>query len=113
MNVYEQLCSYDPRNPDNIRDLYDDCPEPRQNCACDNCWTGRDRLAAALIEADLALRVLRPREDVVQALRDLVEQVSARKLDVKKDFSLMVAQANATKLLHELAQAVAKEEGGL
>lgn len=47
------LCSLDPRNPDNMRDIYEEgeCPEPRSGkCGCDNCFYGRDRLARLLAD---------------------------------------------------------------
>lgn len=46
--IFENLCYYDPRRPD-----FD--PEvalgrkPSMDCACDNCFYGRDKLAIALL----------------------------------------------------------------
>lgn len=52
VEVKENLCSRDPRNP-----LYytiygdDDEPvEPRKDCACDNCFYGKDKLAVELLK---------------------------------------------------------------
>ena len=51
-DLYSRLCSYDPRNP--IFAMLcgdDDTPiRPRDGCYCDNCHTGRDRLACYAIE---------------------------------------------------------------
>lgn len=51
--VHENLCSKDMRNP-SWRDLYGhedvvDIPKPRENCTCDNCFYGRDKLALEII----------------------------------------------------------------
>ncbi len=47
--VLENLCSYDPKNPDNM--VLDSDKKPRQiDCYCDNCFYGRDKLAMALLE---------------------------------------------------------------
>lgn len=44
--VYENLCSYDNRNP-----YYDEeyARTPRQDCYCDNCFYGRDKLAIEIL----------------------------------------------------------------
>lgn len=51
--IKSNLCHYDEDNPYNILDLFedDDCPEPRNGCACDNCFYGRDKLAVQILEA--------------------------------------------------------------
>jgi hypothetical protein len=49
IEVYKRLCYYDKRNPNNIIDT-DEPQEPRDNCYCDNCFYGRDRLALEIIE---------------------------------------------------------------
>ena len=49
--VYENLCSYDKRNPQSeylLKDIDDERP-PRQGCYCDNCFSGRDVLAMEII----------------------------------------------------------------
>lgn len=50
--IASALCRYDPRNPAN-GDLDADEREPAAapGCSCDNCFYGRHRLAAALLEA--------------------------------------------------------------
>ena len=48
----ENLCVYDPRYElhDEIAHAYeDDMPKPRINCACDNCFYGRDELANIIL----------------------------------------------------------------
>lgn len=54
--VYERLCYYDKRNPNN--DINTDFPkEPRGNCYCDNCFHGRDRLALEIIALRELLKI--------------------------------------------------------
>lgn len=51
MNPFEQLCYRDPRNP-MFKDIYGDeetPPTPRVDCACDNCFYGKDALALEII----------------------------------------------------------------
>jgi hypothetical protein len=50
--VSERLCVRDKRNP-YFLDLYESdevAPPPRQNCSCDACFYGRDRLALIAIQ---------------------------------------------------------------
>ena len=51
--VLENLCYYDERNPDNSLQYFDlegeEPPEPRKDCACDNCFYGRDKLALEIL----------------------------------------------------------------
>ena len=51
-DVYSKLCTKDRRSP-HWNDIYgaddDDISEPRKNCACDNCYYGRDELALEII----------------------------------------------------------------
>ena len=49
-HVYESLCSKDRRNP-MWADIFgfDDTEKPRVDCACDNCFCGRDRLALEIL----------------------------------------------------------------
>jgi len=47
------LCYYDKRNPDYWRDPdFDDDPpiKPRNNCYCDNCFYGSDKLAMIVLK---------------------------------------------------------------
>lgn len=52
--VYENLCTKDPRSP-YWSSLYvdddddDPPPEPRGDCYCDNCFYGRDKLALEIL----------------------------------------------------------------
>ena len=50
--IYENLCYDDPRNPSYFKDDWDDTPRPPrlENCGCDNCFYGRDRLAMELLK---------------------------------------------------------------
>ena len=50
--VYSNLCTKDHRNPlyFEVYDGYEDVPPtPRENCSCDNCSYGRDKLAMEII----------------------------------------------------------------
>lgn len=50
--VYGHLCWRDKRSPSFVdveAFLGDPNPTPRENCACDACFTGRDRLAMELL----------------------------------------------------------------
>lgn len=51
MDPYEKLCTKDPRYPmfNNIHGDEDEKPTPRQGCACDNCFYGRDAMALEII----------------------------------------------------------------
>lgn len=44
--IYENLCNYDKRNPYYDTDYIE---TPRQNCYCDNCFYGRDKLAIEIL----------------------------------------------------------------
>ena len=58
------LCYYDAENPNNNLDCYDedDRPKPRENCYCDNCFYGRDKLARYILSNErLALAPRRPK----------------------------------------------------
>lgn len=59
INIYENLCYWDTRNPDSsvpydietgYYDEDDPPPEPRVDCSCDGCFRGKDRLAMIIIE---------------------------------------------------------------
>jgi len=45
--ILSNLCYHDPRNPDYTDDDEDDKPE---NCYCDNCFYGRDKLAKEILK---------------------------------------------------------------
>ena len=71
MNVNGKLCTKDPRNP-MYHDLYeydDEKPEPRKDCACDNCFYGRDELALEIIG-------LKSRLEAADRLADASENVN-------------------------------------
>ena len=57
--IYENLCIRDKRNPHHretfIEFTEEEIPPPRENCYCDNCFKGRDKLA---------LEILRLREGI-------------------------------------------------
>lgn len=60
MDPCEKLCNKDPRNP-LFNDLYgyeDEKPIPRSDCACDNCFYGRDAMALEIIRLREALEKL-------------------------------------------------------
>lgn len=51
--IYANLCTRDPRYP-LFDDIYgddppEDVPAPRTECACDNCFYGRDALALEIL----------------------------------------------------------------
>ena len=50
--IKSNLCYYDPENPNNNLDAYDeeDRPQSRNGCRCDNCFYGRDKLAMQILE---------------------------------------------------------------
>ena len=48
--IAENICIYDPRSESFVEPLYEDEPcEPRGDCACDNCFYGRDALVMAML----------------------------------------------------------------
>lgn len=48
--VLENLCNYDKRNPNSIIYEDEDDREPRgDECYCDNCFYGRDKLALEIL----------------------------------------------------------------
>jgi uncharacterized protein (DUF1499 family) len=53
LEIKTNLCYYDPRNQsDNLgADEDEDYPQPRNECSCDNCFYGRDKLAMQLLQA--------------------------------------------------------------
>ena len=70
------LCYYDPENPNNNLDAYEDedRPQPRtEGCCCDNCFYGRDKLAMQLIEAK------RERNEARNELKIALEQIAKLK----------------------------------
>lgn len=47
----ERLCNKDPRSPYHLKDQYsEERSEPRKDCACDNCFYGRDKMAFTILE---------------------------------------------------------------
>lgn len=51
IEVYERLCYYDERNPNNGLEFIDKDDIPKKgNCHCDNCFYGRDKLANYIIQ---------------------------------------------------------------
>ena len=52
----EKLCQHDPRNP--FHDADDDTA-PRDGCACDNCFYGRDQMALEIIRLRETLESIR------------------------------------------------------
>ena len=50
VEALEKLCYKDPRSPYYWKDPYsEELPEPRKNCACDNCFYGRDKMALTIL----------------------------------------------------------------
>ena len=47
-DVLSSLCSYDPRNPDNVIDPEEPDYKP-EKCCCDNCFYGRTELALEIV----------------------------------------------------------------
>ena len=54
MNPHTRLCVNDPRHPDFV-DYGEDNLPARENCACDNCFYGRDAMALEIIRLRAAL----------------------------------------------------------
>lgn len=52
--IRENLCFYDERNPDNAIELMDlskgDLEYLRMDCKCDNCFSGRAKLAERILK---------------------------------------------------------------
>jgi len=48
--IYEQLCVYDKRSPFFIEDKDWPNRQPRTNCSCDYCFSGKDKLALIIID---------------------------------------------------------------
>lgn len=73
-DIKKNLCLYDSENPNNNLDAYDedDGPEPRNNCACDNCFYGRDKLAVQLLET---LRQLDETREVATAWEKIASKL--------------------------------------
>ena len=69
LSILQNLCWRDPRNPSYIETAADGYP-PRINCACDNCFYGRDTLAVALLSMKASNGLLR------RALRDILDCAS-------------------------------------
>lgn len=49
--LYENLCSYDTRNPHYDAEYDSDFEARSISCYCDNCFYGRDKLAMSMIDA--------------------------------------------------------------
>jgi hypothetical protein len=69
--VFGRLCIRDKRNPMHL-DIYGDCeadeiPPVREDCFCDNCFYGRDRLALEIIEKGKIL------PELLKAVRQALE----------------------------------------
>ena len=73
MNPFYRLCNKDPRNPlfHDLYDYEDEKPIPREGCACDNCFYGRDVLALEIIRLNEA--ILDSERRYEQAAEGLVE----------------------------------------
>lgn len=52
--LYEKLCICDKRHPYHDTEYADEIP--RQGCACDNCFYGRDKLALEIIRLQEMLK---------------------------------------------------------
>lgn len=54
MDINHNLCTYDPRNPNNTRDEdtipYEQYASSNPDCSCDNCFYGRTTLAKMIIQ---------------------------------------------------------------
>jgi len=64
--IKSNFCYYDPKNPNNNLDAYEDedRPQPRKKCYCDNCFYGSDKLAMQLLE------VKRERDEAIEILKE-------------------------------------------
>ena len=66
--IKSNLCYYDPENPNNNLDAYDeeDRPQSRNGCRCDNCFYGRDKLAMQILETQRERDEAREDRDMAQ-----------------------------------------------
>jgi|TARA_R110000822_G_scaffold6851_8_gene28646 hypothetical protein len=63
MNVYENLCTYDLRNPDNtVLDEYDVRVAP---CYCDNCFYGRTELAEKILSMENEIDAFKSQANII------------------------------------------------
>lgn len=76
MSIYESLCWYDPRNP-NCDSAESDFGGNVGDCCCDNCHTGRAKLANEVIRLteeqlywDRMWRPLKERAEAAEKLAD-------------------------------------------
>ena len=98
-DIFENLCWYDPRHPNYIPDpgAGDYAPpKPRDGCACDSCFYGRDALALRI----LAMRADRDAEErIVAAAAAYVAATDAREACDPDDAAdlqhLMTVETNA------------------
>jgi hypothetical protein len=93
--IKSNLCYYDPKNPNNNLDAYEDedRPQPRKKCYCDNCFYGRDKLAMQLLE------VIRKRDE---AREDVMKLQDIKR---KHEHEELVAAQENDRLKLELAEA--------
>ena len=72
--IKNNLCYYDPENQNNNLDAYEneDRPQPRNECSCDNCFYGRDKLAMQILEAKSERDEAREQRD---ALKDIFPRI--------------------------------------
>ena len=75
MDPYEKLCTKDPRYPmfNDIHGDEDEKPTPRQDCACDNCFYGRDAMALEIIALQEQAASYRTGLAMIRNLRDSEE----------------------------------------
>lgn len=66
--LFDDLCYKDKRNP-MYYDVYDedDSPVAREDCYCDNCFGGKDRLALVALEL---LEALKRNQEVLKAVQE-------------------------------------------
>ena len=64
INPFEYLCTHDYRNPRGVMEFisedeledYPDSKSENKNCACDNCFYGRTKLALRILELEENLK---------------------------------------------------------
>lgn len=66
--LFDDLCYKDNRNP-MYSDIYDedDNPTPRVDCFCDNCFSGKDRIALVALAL---LKALKRNREAMKAVQE-------------------------------------------
>ena len=105
MEVFDYLCSYDKRNtcyiePDKEDYDYDRLPR-ESNCACDNCFYGRDKLAMAILKnEEVLLKVV----DNLKEVRNSIVIASEYSSEVPTMGTMLLLDESLDKLMDLLTK---------